>query len=147
MVRFIEMGIAHATAEQSYRRASAGFAERDMCAANANGSGDAAFTEVQPAGLTLGVCDWGFCVYREEYSACRGGAFGPSPARREPSTCARCKNFVVSSEHSSYWLDQARRHEALLRDPSLPTQTLKIARERLTEALSIVRSIKVVASK
>jgi integrase len=99
------------------------------------------------AGLTLGVCDWGFCVYREEYSACRGDAFGPSPARREPSTCARCKTFVVSSEHSSYWLDQARRHEALLRDPSLPTQTLKIARERLTEALSIVRSIKVVASK
>jgi len=93
------------------------------------------------AGLTLGVCDWGFCVYREEYSACRGDAFGPNPEWREPSTCARCKNFVISSEHRSYWLDQAKRHEALLRDPSLPTQTLKIARERLAEALSMVRSI------
>jgi hypothetical protein len=93
------------------------------------------------AGLTLGVCDWGFCVYREEYSACRGDAFGPNPERREPSTCARCKNFVVSIEHRSYWLDQVKRHEAL------PTQTLKIARERLTEALSIVRSLKVIASK
>jgi hypothetical protein len=30
------------------------------------------------AGLTLGVCDWGFCVYREEYSACRGDAYGPA---------------------------------------------------------------------
>jgi hypothetical protein len=99
------------------------------------------------AGLTLGVCDWGFCVYREEYSACRGDAFGPSPQRREPSTCARCKNFSVSSEHRLYWLDQAERHEALLRDPSLPTQTLKIARERLAEALTIVRSLKVMASK
>jgi hypothetical protein len=48
------------------------------------------------AGLTLGVCDSGFCVYREEYSACRGDALGPNPERREPSTCARCKNFVVS---------------------------------------------------
>jgi hypothetical protein len=44
-------------------------------------------------------------------------------------------------------LDQVKRHEALLRDPALPTQTLKIARERLTEALSIVRSLKVIASK
>ncbi len=93
------------------------------------------------AGLTLGVCDWGFCVYREEYSACRGDAFGPSPERREPSTCARCKNFAVSTDHHSYWLDQAKRHEALLRESALPTQTLKIARERLTEALSVVRSI------
>ena len=40
------------------------------------------------AGLTLGVCDWGFCVYREEHSACLGNAIGPNPARREPSTCA-----------------------------------------------------------
>jgi hypothetical protein len=37
MVRFIEMGIAYAAAGQSYRRASAGFAEGDMCAGNANG--------------------------------------------------------------------------------------------------------------
>jgi integrase len=93
------------------------------------------------AGLTLGVCDWGFCVYREEYSACRGDAFGPNPERREPSTCARCKNFVVSGHHRSYWLDQADRHEALLRDPALPTQTLRIARERLTEALSMIHAI------
>jgi hypothetical protein len=93
------------------------------------------------AGLTLGVCDWGFCVYREEYRACRGDAFGPNFERREPSTCARCKNFVLSSAHVSYWLDQVTRHEALLRDPALPTQTLKIARERLTEALAMVRSI------
>jgi len=61
--------------------------------------------------------------------------------RREPSTCARCKNFIVSPAHRSYWLDQAQRHEALLREPALPTQTLKIARERLTEALAVIRSI------
>ena len=36
------------------------------------------------AGLVLGVCDWGYCVYREEHSACLGNATGPNPARREP---------------------------------------------------------------
>jgi len=93
------------------------------------------------SGLTLGVCDWGFCVYRQEHSACLGSTTGPNPLRREPSTCASCKNFAVSTQHRAYWLEQARRNEALLNEPALPTQTLKIARERLKEALAMVRSI------
>jgi integrase len=93
------------------------------------------------AGLVLGVCEWGFCVYRQEYSACLGSPAGPNPVRREPSTCARCKNFVCSTEHREYWIDQAQRHEALLNDPALPTQTLKIARARLEEARDMLRSI------
>jgi integrase len=93
------------------------------------------------SGLTLGVCDWGFCVYRQEHSACLGSTTGPNPLRREPSTCASCRNFVVSTQHRVYWLEQARRNEALLNEPALPTQTLKIARERLKEALTMVRSI------
>ena len=94
------------------------------------------------AGLILGVCDWGFCVYRQDYSACRGDALGPSAERREPSTCVRCKNYVATDAHHPYWLEQVERYETLLRNPALPTQTLKVARERLTEALSIVRSIR-----
>jgi len=93
------------------------------------------------AGLVLGVCDWGFCVYREEHSACLGNAIGPNPARREPSACARCKNFVVSDQHRPYWVEQVRRHEALLDEPALPLQTLRIARERLDEARSLIRAI------
>jgi len=93
------------------------------------------------SGLTLGVCDWGFCVYCQEHSACLGSTTGPNPLRREPSTCASCRNFAVSPQHRAYWLEQARRHEALLNEPALPTQTLKIARERLKEALAMVRSI------
>jgi integrase len=93
------------------------------------------------AGLVLGVCDWGFCVYREEHSACLGNAVGPNPARREPSTCARCKNFSVSDQHRPYWVEQIRRHEALLNEPALPLQTLRIARERLDEARSLIRAI------
>jgi len=82
------------------------------------------------------VCDWGFRVYRQEYSACRGDAFGPDAAHREHSTCARRKNFVISRAHRPYRLEQACRYEALLKKPALPTQTLKIARECLGEALS-----------
>lgn len=93
------------------------------------------------AGLTLGVCDWGYCVFRVEYSACRGNATGPNPVNREPSTCVRCKNFVVTCHHRPYWSDQVRRHQMLLNEPTLPTQTLKIARERLEEARSVLRSI------
>jgi hypothetical protein len=93
------------------------------------------------SGLTLGVCDWGFCVYRQEHSACLGSTTGPNPLRREPSTCASCRNFAVSTQHRAYWLEQVRRNEALLNEPALPTQTLKIARERLNEALAMVRSI------
>ena len=93
------------------------------------------------AGLTLGVCDWGYCVFRVEYSACRGNAAGPNPVNREPSTCVRCKNFVVTCHHRPYWSDQVERHQVLLNEPALPTQTLKIARERLEEARSVLRSI------
>ncbi|MGH8219353.1 MAG: hypothetical protein ACREUT_12455 [Steroidobacteraceae bacterium] len=90
-------------------------------------------------GLTLGVCEWGYCVYREEYSACRGSATAPDPVRREPSTCARCKNFCLTDVHVPYWSDQVDRYAQLLNDPRLPTQTLKIARSRLEEARSLIR--------
>lgn len=92
-------------------------------------------------GLTLGVCEWGYCVYREEFSACHGSATAPDSVRREPSTCARCKNFSVTDTHRPYWIDQVDRYERLLNDPRLPTQTLKIARARLDEARSLIRSL------
>jgi hypothetical protein len=93
------------------------------------------------AGLILGLCDYGYCVYREEYSACRGNATGPNPVNREPSICTHCKNFAVSAAHRPYWLEQMSRCELLLNEPALPTQTLKILRERLEEARAMLRSI------
>jgi hypothetical protein len=93
------------------------------------------------SGLTLGVCEWGYCVYREEFSACHGTNTGPDPVLREPSTCARCKNFSVTDAHRPYWEDQADRYQLLLNDASLPTQTLKISRARLGEARSLLRSL------
>jgi hypothetical protein len=50
-------------------------------------------------------------------------------------------NFAVSTAHRPYWLDQSQRSESLLNEPALPTQTLKIARERLEEARAVLASI------
>lgn len=95
------------------------------------------------AGLTLGVCDWGFCVYRQEHSACLGSAAEANPLYREPSTCVRCRNYVISEQHRGYWQQQVERHRSLLNEPGLPRQTLKIARDRLTEATRVLRSLKI----
>jgi integrase len=92
-------------------------------------------------GLALGVCEWGYCVYREDFSACHGSAMAPDPVRREPSTCVRCKNFSVTEAHRPYWNDQVDRYERLLNDSRLPTQTLKISRARLEEARTLIRSL------
>ena len=92
------------------------------------------------AGLTLGVCDWGFCVYRQDHSACLGTMSAPNPIRREPSTCASCRNFALGDKHLPYWREQVRRNRALLNEPALPRQSLQIARARFTEASAIVRS-------
>jgi integrase len=93
------------------------------------------------AGLTLGVCDWGYCIYRQEHSACLGSTTGPNPIYREPSTCGRCRNFVVTDKHRPYWEAQLERHQALLNERDLPRQTLKIARDRLTRATKILSSL------
>jgi integrase len=90
------------------------------------------------AGLVLGICDWGFCVYRKEYSACRGGIGGPNPVEREPSTCARCKNFAVTEEHRPFWREQGERYRALSSAPGIEPQTKQIARERWREARGIL---------
>jgi hypothetical protein len=40
-----------------------------------------------------------------------------------------------------YGAEQVRRSEMLLNEPALPIQTLRIVRERLNEALSLIRVI------
>ncbi|AMP06136.1 hypothetical protein [Collimonas pratensis] len=92
-------------------------------------------------GLTLGVCDWGFCIYREHSSACLGNAAGPNTERREPSTCANCANFAVSNKHRPYWTGQLDRCNDMLNEISLPLQTLRIVRERIQEAQLIIQKL------
>ncbi|MBK7424620.1 MAG: hypothetical protein IPJ48_16880 [Propionivibrio sp.] len=92
------------------------------------------------AGLVLGVCDWGSRLPGRARRLPRQCS-RTQPGTQEPSTCARCKNFAVSAQHRPYWDEQVRRHEALLNEPALPIQTLRIVRERLTEARLLIRVI------
>jgi hypothetical protein len=52
---------------------------------------------------------------------------------------------IISTAHRAYWVGQEARHQALLNEPALPTQTLKIARARLDEARTLIGSIDVAA--
>jgi hypothetical protein len=49
----------------------------------------------------------------------------------------------VSAQHRPYWVEQVKCHEALLNEPALPLQTLRIVRARLDEARSLIRGIDV----
>jgi integrase len=97
------------------------------------------------AGLVLGVCDWGYCVYRQRSSACGGGAGGPNPVRRTPSVCATCNNFAVGPRHAAYWTFQRARHLKLAQEPLLPWQTRALAQERVSEAERILDDLQAVA--
>ena len=93
------------------------------------------------AGLLLGVCDWGFCVYRSEYSACHGTIHGPNPVQREPGTCMKCKNFVVTEKHKGYYEGQRERYRPLMEQKGIPEQTREVATARYNEADQIIRSL------
>ena len=93
------------------------------------------------AGLLLGVCDWGFCVYRSEYSACHGTIHGPNPVQREPGTCMKCKNFVVTEKHKGYYVGQRERYRPLMQKKGIPEQTREVASARYNEADQIIRSL------
>jgi hypothetical protein len=88
-------------------------------------------------GLVLGVCDWGFCVYREEHSACLGNAAGPEPRSpravdlRALQELRRCRSSIDPTGSS-----RSTAASGLLDEPALPRQTLRIVRTRLDEARS-----------
>ena len=93
------------------------------------------------AGLVLGVCNWGYCVYRSQYSACHGTTYGPNPVQREPSTCIKCKNFVVTEKHKGYWEGQRERNRSIMNEKEIPEQTRDIASARYHEAERVISSI------
>lgn len=91
--------------------------------------------------LRLGVCDWGYCVYRTETSACFGGEAGPNPALRTETTCATCANFAVAPRHRSVWEDRRARNLALLDQPDLNPASQVLARTRVAECDRVLASL------
>jgi integrase len=83
--------------------------------------------------LRLGVCDWGYCVYRPETSACFGGDAGPNPALRTETTCSTCANFAVTARHRPVWEARRARNVKLLDQPALDPASRALATARIAE--------------
>ena len=83
--------------------------------------------------LRLGTCDWGYCVYREESSACHGNEKGPNPVLRTESVCATCANFAVTGKHRPVWEGRRAQNAELLKQPALDPKSRELAQARITE--------------
>jgi hypothetical protein len=83
--------------------------------------------------LRLGVCDWGYCVYRVETSACLGNDKGPNPALRTESTCVACANFAVTAKHRPVWASRRARNARLLDESGLDPTSRRLAEDRVAE--------------
>lgn len=83
--------------------------------------------------LRLGVCDWGYCVYRVETAACLGDERGPNPVLRTESTCLTCANFAVTVRHRLVWQARRDRNAGLLGQPELDPVSRRLAETRIAE--------------
>jgi len=89
-------------------------------------------------GIRLAPCDWGYCLYDQEMSACQGDQAGPNPVNRCPSTCSSCTNFVITEKYRPWWEDRFRREERFLARPNLPEQTKLLTSIRMEETLKVL---------
>ncbi|WP_316677978.1 hypothetical protein [Ralstonia chuxiongensis] len=74
-------------------------------------------------GVQLAPCDWGYCVYSQSLSACRGTASGPNEENRSPEVCAMCANFVVTEKHRLWWSERQERDALFLSENGIPEQS------------------------
>ena len=91
--------------------------------------------------MRLGACDWGYCVYRRESSACLGDDRGPNPALRTESTCITCANFAVTDKHRPVWEARHRRNLDLLLHPMLDAESRVLAQTRVTECERVLAGL------
>ncbi|MDX8535943.1 integrase [Mesorhizobium sp. VK25A] len=92
-------------------------------------------------GMRLGVCDWGYCLYRQETAACKGNEHGPNPVLRTQSTCAACSNFVVSEKHRPVWAARLARNETLLLRTGLNHESRALVESRIAECRQILTTL------
>ncbi|MDE1918583.1 MAG: integrase [Sphingomonadales bacterium] len=96
---------------------------------------------LRDTGMVLGVCDWGYCLYRREHSACRGDEHGPNGAWRTQSICAHCANFAVSKKHQPVWEERRRRNASLLTRSDLDPESRKLAQQRIAECDTVLAGL------
>ncbi len=88
--------------------------------------------------MRLGVCDWGYCLYRRETSACLGGEREPNPVLRTQSTCSTCANFAVTDRHRPVWEARLERNTALIQRDDLDGESRALAEARIKESRRIL---------
>ena len=91
--------------------------------------------------LRLGVCDWGYCVYRVETAACFGDERGPNPMLRTESTCLTCANFAVTARHRPVWQARRDRNAGFLDQPGLDPVSRRLAETRVAECDRILSEL------
>jgi hypothetical protein len=96
---------------------------------------------MQETDLRLGVCDWGYCVYRVETSACFGNDKGPNPALRTESVCVSCANFAVTTKHRPIWEARRARNVKLLEEIALNATSRQLAESRIVECDRILTEL------
>ena len=88
--------------------------------------------------IRLGVCDWGYCLYRRETSACLGSDKEPNPVLRTQGTCVTCANFAVSERHKPVWEARLKRNLALLERTDLDPESRNLAITRVEESRRVI---------
>ncbi len=96
---------------------------------------------MQETDMRLGVCDWGYCVYRSETSACLGGDKGPNPALRSESVCATCANFAVTAKHRPVWEARRARNLEHAAEARLDPESRSLAETRIKECDRILSQL------
>ena len=96
---------------------------------------------IEESGMRLGVCDWGYCVYRAESAACMGDERGPNPLWRTESTCMSCANFAVTDRHRPVWQARLDRNLALVADDRLDASSVALARTRIAECERVLSDL------
>ncbi|MBL8580273.1 MAG: hypothetical protein JNK47_24005 [Mesorhizobium sp.] len=96
---------------------------------------------IEDSGMRLGVCDWGYCVYRTETAACMGDERGTNPLWRTESTCVSCANFAVTDRHRPVWQARLERNLALIADQRLDEASLVLAKTRIAECERILSDL------
>lgn len=91
--------------------------------------------------LKLAPCSWGYCVYEQALSACKGTDVRPNEVTRNPSLCAGCSNFVVTQQHRAFWEDRCRRDAEFLAQPDLPEQSRVYVQSRIAVSEEILRKL------
>ncbi|MDQ1924950.1 hypothetical protein [Massilia pseudoviolaceinigra] len=92
-------------------------------------------------GVTLAPCDWGYCVYVQAFSACRGDATGPNGVERAPDVCGTCSNFLVTEAHRGWWEARTRDSESFLARGDIGEQAQAVVGRRLKIAEKILSTL------